>query len=201
MYNWAPHIVQSLVHGANVAVTHLQQEAILLSKTNVKKILQAGRPFVVTDPNPPIAYQDLYLAVHTLNIYPFRAQIVPPVLILGIAHLIEWYNLLPYWMPSIGHRRPQIGGNTRQLQPALFSICTHLIASNAEVGKSIAVGGLGYEGVITTLQGIVLEIIEWNREHEAKYSANGTRTAAVQNKVYTRSSLLPEQLRNVAHTM
>lgn len=92
-YSWAPHIVQSLVHGANVAVAHLQQEATLLSKTNVKKIPQDGRPFVVTDPNRPIAYQDLYLAVSTLNISPFRAQVVPPVLILGIAHLIEWYNL------------------------------------------------------------------------------------------------------------
>lgn len=189
------------MHGANVAVAHLQQEAILLSKVSVKKIPQAGRPFVVTDPNPPIAYQDLYLAVSTLNIYPFRAQIVPPVLILGIAHIIEWYNLLPYWMPSIGNRLPRIRGDARQLQPALFSICTHLIASNAEAGKSIAEGGLGYEGVITTLQGIVLEIIEWNREHEAAGSTSGMRTAAAQKKVYTRSSLLPEQLRNAAHNI
>ena len=187
--------MQSFVHGANVAIAHLQQEAVLLSQSKVKNIPQAGHPFVVTDSNPAIAYADIYLAVSTLNTYPFRVQIVSPVLILCISHLIEWYNLLPYWMPSIGKRLPQITGDARQLQPALFTICTHLIASNAEIGKSIANGGLGYEGVITTLEGIALELLEWNRDHKGTSSTSDTNPVAMQKKVYTRSSLLPEQLR------
>jgi hypothetical protein len=180
-----PHIVQSFVHGANVAVAHLHHEAVLVTKDAP----QAGRPFVVTDPNPPISYSDLYTAISTLSVHPFRIVTMPPVLILVLSFAVEWYRLLPYRFPILRKLLPEIKGDLRQLQPGLFSICTHLIGSDGDARKPVDEGGLGYRGVITTLQGMALEILEWNQEHA---SEDGVRR---ERKLYTTSVTLAEQLR------
>jgi hypothetical protein len=157
-------VVQNFVHGANVAIAHLQHEAVL----SKEKSPQAGRPFVVTDPNPPITYSDLYMAIRTLSIHPFRVVVVPPVLMLLLSHCIEWYSLLPYNYPFLKSYLPKLGGDTRHLKPALFSICTHLVASDVDSTKPVENGGLGYKGVLTTLEGMTMELLEWNMEHGAK---------------------------------
>ena len=64
-----------------------------------------------------------------------------------------------------------------------------------EARKAIAQGGLGYEGVMTTMQGMVLEIVEWNREHEADGESNSAGVAAKKKKLYTTSVTLADQLR------
>ena len=189
VHSWLPHIIQSFAHGANVAVAHLHHEAILASGKS--EIPQAGRPFVVTDPNPPVAYSDIYRAISTLSNHPFRYVKTPPVLMLLLSHLVEWYYLLPYRFPAMGRILPTITGDLRQLQPGLFSICTHLVGADEDARKPIEQGGLGYEGVLTTIQGMILEILEWNREHEC----DGTRTQP--KKLYTRSISLADQLKHV----
>lgn len=78
--NWVSHIVQSFVHGANVPITHLQHEAAL-ARPWIESFRQAGRPFVVTDPNP-LMYSDLYNAIEILSVHPFRIIEVPPVVML-----------------------------------------------------------------------------------------------------------------------
>lgn len=192
---WVPHIVQSFVHGANVAVAHLQHEAALLNGNAP----QAGRPFVVTDPNPPIRYGDLYRAISVLSVHPFRTVILPPVLVLVLSHLVEWYLLLPLRFPALRFVLPEIRGELRHLQPGLFSICTHLTASDADARNPVEEGGLGYRGVLTTMQGMVLEILEWNREHGVidgdGSSEKGTRLR--EKKLYTTSVSLAEQLREL----
>ncbi|KAI9150816.1 cholesterol dehydrogenase [Paramyrothecium foliicola] len=188
MPTWVPHIVQSYVHGANVAVAHLHHEAALVAGGH--KAPQAGRAYVVTDPNPPISYGDLYTAISTLSVHPFELKIIPPVLILGLSYIIEWYCLLPFRWPALGKFLPKLKGDVRQLQPAMFSICTHLIGSDEHARKAIDKGGLGYKGVLTTMQGMVLEILEWNREHPD--ASGGTA-----RKQYTNSISLAEQLRQV----
>ncbi|KAI9685812.1 MAG: hypothetical protein M1820_010726, partial [Bogoriella megaspora] len=187
------HVIQNFAHGANVAIAHLQHEAVLLSNDHVENIVQAGRPFVVTDPNPPIAFSDLYNAISTLCIHPFRTLVLPPAPLLVFSHIVEWYNELPYRLPLLARFIPQITGDARHLQPGLFSICTHLIASDAEARKAVAQGGLGYEGVMTTMQGMVLEILEWNREHEAHQESDGAASVA-KKKLYTTSVMLADQL-------
>ncbi|KAI0126453.1 hypothetical protein BJ170DRAFT_628799 [Xylariales sp. AK1849] len=182
---WIPHIVQSFVHGANVAVAHLHHEAVLATGTS-----QGGRPFVVTDPNPPISYSDLYTAIRTLSIHPFRIIVLPPVLVLLISYVVEFYNLLPYRSRLLGRVLPEIKGEARHLQPGLFSICTHLIASDEDARKPVKDGGLGYRGAITTLEGMVLEILEWNREHAG---TDGGRA----RKSYTTSISLADKLREL----
>ncbi|KAB5549524.1 hypothetical protein GE09DRAFT_1126765 [Coniochaeta sp. 2T2.1] len=184
---WVPHIVQSFVHGANVAIAHLHHEAVLLNNGAP----QAGRPFVVTDPNPPISYSDLYTAISTLSVHPFRTITIPPVLIVLLSYAVEWYHLLPYRVPLLRGILPEIKGDLRHLHPGIISICTHLIGLDADARQAVDEGGLGYSGVITTLEGMVLEILEWNQEHEAE---DGVVRA---KRVYTTSISLAEQLRQV----
>ncbi|KAI1385566.1 NAD(P)-binding protein [Hypoxylon trugodes] len=184
---WVPHIVQSFVHGANVAIAHLHHEAVL-AQPWPESARYAGRPFVVTDPNPPITYNDLYTAIGTLSVHQFRTIKVQPVVILLLAHAVEIYGELPYKYPFLRKVLPELKGDIRHLKPGIFSICTHLVASNEEIGKPISQGGLGYTGVITTLEGMVLEILEWNNEH-----VNDVKT----RKPYTTSISLAEQIQKL----
>ncbi|CAG9947497.1 unnamed protein product [Clonostachys rosea f. rosea IK726] len=187
MPTWVPHIVQSFVHGANVAVAHLHHEAVL----STKNCSQAGRPFVVTDPNPPITYRDLYNVIKFLSLHSFHVVVLPPILVLLLSHVIEWYILLPCRYPFLQPFLPQIRGDLKYLQPGLLSICTHLIVSDSEARKSVEEGGLGYRGVLTTLQGMVWEVLEWNREHESEDEKTHGR------KAYTTSVELAEQIQKL----
>jgi hypothetical protein len=173
-----PHIVQSFVHGANVAIAHLHHEAVLALPCS-ESSKQAGRPFVVTDPNPPITYADLYSVIRTLSVHPFRTITVPPVVILLLAHGVEFYADLPYKHPWLRRFLPALKGDIRHLKPGIFSICTHLIASDAEARASVSEGGLGYSGVLTTLEGMTLEVLEWNREHADDASMRKAYTTSV----------------------
>jgi len=65
------------------------------------------------------------------------------------------------------------------LQPPLFSICTHLIANDAKARKPLEEGGLGYKGIWTSLEGMCHEAKMWNdkntktvKEGEAKVKFN-----------------------------
>ncbi|KAF5569532.1 cholesterol dehydrogenase [Fusarium phyllophilum] len=180
---WVPHIVQNFVHGANVAVAHLYHEAAL-AKENCT---QAGKPFVVTDVGPPITFGDFYTAVEFLSIHPFRNVIVPPLVILCMTHIVEWFILLPHRLPFLKGMLPEVKGDLRTVQPGLITICTHLIASDAEAKKPISEGGLGYKGLLTTLEGVVSVIIDWNREHSGEQTREG-------KKIYQGSLRLAEML-------
>ncbi len=80
-----PHIVQHFVHAANVAIAHLDHEVVLLNKDPP----QAGRPFVVTDPNPFISYSDLCSAIFTLSVHPFRTITIPRILLVVLSYAVE----------------------------------------------------------------------------------------------------------------
>ena len=98
------------------------------------------------------------------------------------------------------------------LQPGLWSICTHLIADyrTLDAGKSVAEGGLGYRGVLTTRKGLVGVMVEWNREiarseaggkdefegfgkQEGEKNEKGLLVRA--KKVYVTPNMFAEQLR------
>ncbi|KAJ2996091.1 hypothetical protein NUW58_g1086 [Xylaria curta] len=192
MPTWVPHIVQSFVHGANVAIAHLHHEAALVRPSASK---HSGRPFVVTDPNPPISYGDLYSAIKVLSHHSFSILYLPPVFMLLLSHIVEIYSglpFLPFPLSILGKLLPPLQGDVRHLGPGLFSITTHLIASNADVSKPLSEGGLGYKGVMTTLEGIVLEVLEWNREHEHLGDGEGKI-----RKAYTTSVSLAEKIQKL----
>jgi hypothetical protein len=170
-----------------VAIAHLHHENVLLKQNTP----QAGRPFVVTDPNPPIAYSDLYLAIKTLSVHSLLIVVIPPIVLLLVSHVIEWYSLLPYRVPFLRKILPELKGDVTYLKPGLFSITTHIVGFNTESSKPVEEGGLGYEGVLTTLDGMVLEVLEWNREHANPESG-------IKRKAYTTSISAAEKIRELA---
>ncbi|KAI5920538.1 hypothetical protein F4810DRAFT_682354 [Camillea tinctor] len=191
---WVPHIIQPFIHGRNVALAHLHHESALL----LPQPSCSGRPFVVTDPNPPIAYADLYAAIATLSAHPFAALRLPPAVALLLSHALELYD--DHLAPRFRFLLPPLTGDARSLKPALFSICTHLVAADGDARKGVQDGGLGYEGVVTTLEGVVREVLEWNREHgfdcEGEEGKNGGRVKGrvAQRKTYTTSLSLAEKI-------
>lgn len=184
VFRWTSHITQSFVHGINAAIAHLDFEAILASPES-SKLPQAGRPFVVTDPNPPIIYSDLYLLIKTLAITHFRIFPLQPMPMVLISYVIEAYSLLRIKWPLTRWILPPVVGDVKHLKPALFSICTHLVASNDAVSQSVKSGGLGYTGALTTLEGMTQELVEWNRVHQA---------TGVKNISYRSSVSLAEEI-------
>lgn len=143
---------------------------------------------MVTDPNPAITYGDLYTVIGTLSVHPFRTINVAPVVILLLTHVIEFYAELFYKYPFLRRVLPELKGDIRHLKPGIFSICSHLVASNDEIGKPVSQGGLGYSGVLTTLEGMVLEVLEWNTEHADD---------VITRKAYTTSISLAEQIQKL----
>jgi hypothetical protein len=170
-----------------------------MSDHDFDEIPQAGRPFVITDPGLSITYGDIYTAVQTLSNHSFRVQLLPPVVPLILSYVIEWYRLLPYLVPILKKYIPEMTGNAKHLQPAIFSICTHLIASDADARKPVAEGGLGYESVINTMDGIVGEILDWNKEHEGDGTSQVSESGVAERtrKIYTSSMMLADQLKQL----
>lgn len=114
----------------------------------------------------------------TLNTTPFRMIVLPPVLMLVLAYVVEFYNLLPARIPILAKVLPQLPGDVAYLEPGLFSICTHLYGSIADASKLVADGGLGYRGIVTTLEGMCQELHDWNCEQSQHASEASRRTAA-----------------------
>lgn len=173
-FSWTTHIVQSFVHGINVAIAHLHFEAVLSSSANSHLAPQAGRPFVVTDPNLPITYGDLYFALETLAVTSFRTVPLRPLPLLLASYPIEWYSLLRAKYQCLRRALPPLRGDVKHLKPGLFSICTHLVATNDSASRSVVDGGLGYKGVLTTMEGMVQEVMEWNHWHRNKSTIQGS---------------------------
>ncbi|KAL2160957.1 hypothetical protein VTH06DRAFT_8669 [Thermothelomyces fergusii] len=151
---WTSHIVQNFVHGINAAVAHLDLEAVLAAAGSETRA-QAGRPFVVTDPNPPVRYGDVYRLLRALSGSGFRALALPPVLVLLLAYPVEWYVVARARWPALRRVLPPPPGLVKHLQPGIFSICTHLVASDGAAARPVGEGGLG---------GMAQEVVEWNRD-------------------------------------
>lgn len=193
------------MHGINCALAHLQLEAVLADPSSASAP-QAGRPFVVTDPGPPITYGDLYHLLATLAATPFRLVTLPPVPMLLLSYAVEFYNLLPARVPLLDGVLPRLPGALAYLEPGLFSICTHLVGNADDARKPVAEGGIGYRGVMTTLEGMCLELLEWNREQEehakAVAASSGGGGGAKGNgkpaiKAYLNSLSLAEEIRKL----
>ena len=156
----------------------------------------AGRPFVVTDPNPPITYRDLYSVIKTLSIHSFRTIPVPPVLMLLLSHAVELYSELPHRLPLLGKVLPELSGDLRHLKPGIFSITTHLVASDADARRPVSEGGLGYVGLLTTLEGMAHEVLEWNDEHLGG-GGGGAGSSLKTRKAYTTSVSLADKIKRL----
>ncbi|TLS22211.1 uncharacterized protein PpBr36_09977 [Pyricularia pennisetigena] len=188
--SWTPQIAQSYIHAINCAVAHLNMEAVLDPVDSASRP-QAGRPFTVTDPNPPITNRTLWSMMSTLSITTFRTvRIFFPVVVLMAAHVIEWYSLLPYRYPRFKRIFPPLNNDMKHLKPPLFTITTHLVANHqGDATRPVSEGGLGYTGLTTSMDGMIQEVLEWNQEHEGVSRRN--------RRKYISSVTLAEEIRKL----
>ena len=93
--------------------------------------------------------------------------------------MIEAYSLALLKYPILRRILPVISGDAKHLKPAIFSICTHLVATNDDASRPVEEGGIGYRGILTTLEGMTQEVVEWNSEHNEPGSLRKTYTSSV----------------------
>jgi hypothetical protein len=177
-YSWTPHLLQNHVSVHNVSTAHLLLESALLRKNAPA----AGKPFVISDPNPPIYFTDFYKILSTLAVTPFKVHYIPPVPLLLLSYVIEQYHILQNRFPG---GLPALPQDIQLLQPGLFQISSiNTISVDSNARKSVEEGGLGYKGICTTLQGLCMTVKDWNDDHagEENESKSASRELATEVK-------------------
>ncbi|KZV80891.1 NAD(P)-binding protein [Exidia glandulosa HHB12029] len=148
---WIEQIIQNSIYGENCSIAHLQAESALLSHPD--KV--GGNAYYITDPNPPIAYGDMYRVLSLLSGGRVTFPPVPAGFLLAFAHVIEFFHLLRARVMALGIHLPPIPGELVLLQPSTFALTTlHLVFDDSRARKSPEEGGIGYRAPFTTMQGL-----------------------------------------------
>jgi len=115
----------------------------------------------VTDPNPAIAFSDIYTLLETLSKTPVSFPTIPPAPLFLLSYMVELYSVIQFkYLPWL---LPKIKGDLNQVQPSLFSISdVYCVADDARARKAPELGGLGYNPPLTTLEGMSKEVLDWN---------------------------------------
>jgi hypothetical protein len=151
--------VQPHVSAENISLAHLLFEKALLAPSSTS----GGKTFVISDPNPPHAFGDMYKALEIL--VGSRIVRLPPVLILTMSYCIELYCLTLAYVPFLRMFLSEPTGDLRYLQPAcLNSSSTHQFCSDKPAQRSVEDGGLGYNGLYNTLEGWCTQIRRFKLE-------------------------------------
>ena len=158
-------MIQNFVNAENVSLAHLLYEQHLISSTQKESTDDndiGGQSFVVTDPNPPVTFSDIYLLLTTLSKTPMHFDLVPAIPLFLLSYLVESYALLQYrYLPRI---LPPVPKSLVQLQPALFAVSNaHTIVDDSRARLAPEKGGLGYSAPVNTLDGMCMEVGAWNR--------------------------------------
>lgn len=111
-----------------------------------------------------------------------------------LSYCVEFYSLLPARVALLAKYLPPLSGDVKHLLPGLFSICTHLVASNECISRPVDQGGLGYRGVLTTLEGMCMELVDWNKEQEEHAKADTPVSSRAATKWYRSSVSLAEEI-------
>ncbi|KAL7629672.1 hypothetical protein AAE478_001195 [Parahypoxylon ruwenzoriense] len=165
--SWMRNVVQNFVHAGHVSLAHLQFEAALLRTDETGALPKcAGRAFTVTDAGPPPMFEDFYnLLRATVVTPPIKVVYLQPAVMLVLAHIVEWFDLASR-LPVVGWFVPRPRGDLAILQPAVFSAGTHYLASDAAAQRSVEDGGIGYRPLVTTMEGMCQQVLDWNIEHQ-----------------------------------
>jgi nucleoside-diphosphate-sugar epimerase len=149
---WLYDIVTNFVNAQNVSIAHLAFEASLLSDKDV-----GGRTYYVTDPGIPLYFGELYTVLNTLahKDTPANFPRIPGVPMLVMGYAIEAYMLLrARFLPKL----PPITGDIAMITPAMFNMSTvHTVYDNR-----LATEEIGYNPPISTMEGLCLQMLEWN---------------------------------------
>ncbi len=176
--SWMPNVIQNCVHGGHVSLGHLLFEAALLRSDEMPGC--AGRPFVITDGGPPPLFRDFYRLLELTAETRIDVTYVQPGFMLLLGHIVELFDIASS-MPVLRWIVPKPKADLAMLQPTVFTASSHTPASDAAAKKSVDEGGLGYKPVCTTMEGMCLQVAEWNREHAP--AAGAPRSQSIAEKM------------------
>ncbi|KAG6831436.1 hypothetical protein H0H92_010649 [Tricholoma furcatifolium] len=176
---WIANIMQSFCYVENCALAHLCYEQRLLElQTGSTNPDIGGQAFVVADPGPVPTYGDVYTALETLTDGECNFPILPPTLMLSIATIIEGYYVARHLIAenlgsTFARLLPPLNGDIINLQPSLFALTSvHLIFDDSRARLPPEKGGLGYQGVWNTFEGLYKTV----DEHRSGVGRTGRRS-------------------------
>jgi hypothetical protein len=97
-----------------------------------------------------------------------------------LAYVIEFYCLTLIRFPILTtlFGLQEVKGDLATLQPALFNVIMHVVATDAAARKPVEEGGIGYKGPYTTLELMADQVRIWNKEHEGRKKTRRDSTRA-----------------------
>lgn len=187
---WIQNIVQHFISVENCSLAHLCYEQRLVDlEHGARNPDIGGRSFIVTDAGPPISYGDCYKTVEVLTEGNVKFQVLSPSLMLLFAHVVQMYYLGTYFLSqspnillrAVGAFLPRLSYPIINLQPSLWNLTSvHLIFDSSNARARPETGGLGYEPLWTSLEGICQLLLDYQsrRVVDGAYSSGSQGSLA-----------------------
>ncbi|KAI0827128.1 NAD-P-binding protein [Trametes gibbosa] len=163
---WIANTLQSFCYVENCSVAHLCYEQRLVELAQRPRDAPArpdvgGQAFCVADAGVPPTYGDVNRAMTYLTKGECTFQYLSTTSMLALATLVEAYYLFrhailraPAPLSALAKLVPALSGDIVFLQPSMWALTqVHLVFDDARARASPALGGLGYNGRVTTLEG------------------------------------------------
>lgn len=87
-----------------------------------------------------------------------RISYPPPVLMLVLSYLVEWYGLLVNAVPFLDRFLSEPGEPTRWVQPGVYATSLNYFVDDKDARRRPEDGGFGYMACCTTVGGCVLRL-------------------------------------------
>ena len=170
---WNSTTVQHLISVENCSLAHLCYEQRLIELANGTTPGNpdiGGRSFLVADAGPPVAYSDCHRVLGTLTDGEVKYRFLSPSLMLLLSHVIQWYYLTRYFLsqsPNVilrttGSLLPKLSPLISSLQPPLWNVSNvHGILDSSNARARPEAGGLGYEPLSTSLEGLCQLVLDY----------------------------------------
>ncbi|KAL6696387.1 hypothetical protein J3F84DRAFT_394829 [Trichoderma pleuroticola] len=110
----------------------------------VGKMLGIGNLPTLPDRGKPVRFDDIYLLLDTVSTTGLRMSYPPPVLMLVLSYLVEWYGLLVNAVPFLDRFLSEPGEPIRR-------------------GGGRRKGGIGYVASCTTVEGMCAQVVDLNK--------------------------------------
>lgn len=167
---WIPNIVSSFICVENCSLAHLCYEQRLIElQRGTRNPDIGGQAFNVVDAGPPPTYGDIFRALPLLSNGEVSFTLLSLTVMLAIAHMVEAYYLGRHFLSRsplafLVRFMPPVTGDIVMLQPSMFPFTNvHLLFDDSRARAPPEKGGLGYDGSITTLQGVCKVWLEYCR--------------------------------------
>ncbi|EIW55509.1 NAD-P-binding protein [Trametes versicolor FP-101664 SS1] len=160
---WIANSLQSFCYVENCSIAHLcyEQRLIELARGDSPNPDIGGQSFAVCDAGPAPTYGEINRGLTYLSGGACTFQDLSPTAMLALATLVEGYYLArhallraPAPFSALAKLVPALSGDIVFLQPSMWALTqVHLIFDDSRARASPSLGGLGYSGRVTTLEG------------------------------------------------